>query len=100
MHTMTHQSVLQGIPAVQLEIPRSVRALLITDDALVGRFADAILSTYHEVVVPFWERKRTNLFFNLSLSRQIVEARLNGGELEQVYEEYREWDTACPDMMI
>lgn len=33
MHTMTHQSVLLGIPAMQIEFPRSVRHLLIREPA-------------------------------------------------------------------
>lgn len=52
MHTMTHQSVLLGVPAMQLEIPRSVRALLIRDRNLLSSFAQCILSTYYEIIVP------------------------------------------------
>lgn len=39
MHTMTHQSVLLGVPAMQIEIPRSIRTLLIRDRSYLVAFA-------------------------------------------------------------
>lgn len=52
MHTMTHQSVLLGVPAMQLEFPRSIRSLLIRDRSYMTSLANCILSTYEELVVP------------------------------------------------
>ena len=52
MHTLTHQSVLLGVPAMQLEFPRSIRSLLIRDRSYMTSLANCILSTYEELVVP------------------------------------------------
>lgn len=46
MHTVTHQSVLLGIPAMQFEFPRSIRTLMISDESYIKSLALAILSTY------------------------------------------------------
>jgi hypothetical protein len=54
MHTMTHQSVMQGIPAMQIEFPRSIRALLMKDNNLVKGIATCILDTYEQIIVPRW----------------------------------------------
>jgi hypothetical protein len=56
-HTLSHQSVLRRVPAVQFEIPRTLRAALVTNDALFAAFADAIADTYRLVVVPAATRK-------------------------------------------
>lgn len=50
-YTMAHQSVCLGTPAIQLEIPRSLRADLTADDALFARFARAIAVAYKTVIV-------------------------------------------------
>eukprot|EP00455_Lapot_gusevi_P049562 TRINITY_DN7045_c0_g2_i3.p1 TRINITY_DN7045_c0_g2~~TRINITY_DN7045_c0_g2_i3.p1 ORF type:complete len:466 (-),score=123.88 TRINITY_DN7045_c0_g2_i3:101-1417(-) len=49
-HTISHQSILLGIPALQLEIPRSLRADLISDANLFRKFAEAIVACYMEVI--------------------------------------------------
>ena len=41
MTTISHQSVLLGIPAVQFEMPPKVREQLVTDPELGRRFAQA-----------------------------------------------------------
>ena len=48
-HTMAHQSVLLGVPAVQLELPRTVRKALLVENVLFDKFADAIAQTYMQV---------------------------------------------------
>jgi len=48
--TMSHQTVCLGTPALQLELPYSVRELLMRDGALFDRFATAIFSTFEEAV--------------------------------------------------
>jgi len=54
--TMSHQSVLLGIPAVQFECPPILREKLVIDKKLVTLFAEAIAGTYHDVVVPWWPK--------------------------------------------
>jgi len=51
-HTISHQSVLLGTPALQLEIPRSLRADLVGSDQLFSRFAAAIATAFKEVIRP------------------------------------------------
>jgi len=46
--TLTHQAVLRGIPSLQLENPRSLRNRMMTDDALVERYARAIAVAYRK----------------------------------------------------
>jgi hypothetical protein len=46
MHTMTHQSVLLGIPAMQVEFPRSLRTLIMKEKSLVTAVAKCIIDTY------------------------------------------------------
>ena len=53
--TISHQSVLMGIPAVQLEMPLRLREKLCFDDELVAMFAGTVATAYREVVVPWWE---------------------------------------------
>ena len=48
--TMSHQAVAEGIPAIQLEVPYSMRERLMSDDALFARFAAAIYGAYDAVV--------------------------------------------------
>ena len=48
MTTMSHQSAMLGIPAVQLEIPFSLRNLLMTDNTLFDHFASAIQTAFME----------------------------------------------------
>ena len=64
MYTMTHQSVMLGIPALQLEIPRSVRALLIRDPVYLSQLAKCILSTYKDVLEPIWKQRKTDIILN------------------------------------
>ena len=45
-HTMAHQSVLLGIPALQLELPKTVRKALLVENLFFERFTDAIVGTY------------------------------------------------------
>jgi hypothetical protein len=100
MHTMTHQAVLLGIPAVQLEIPRSVRALLINDPTYLREFARCILLTYQEVIVPSWAQKQTDVIVNYSLAKQVQECKLSYQRLEELGEEYRQWDSKSEDLLI
>jgi hypothetical protein len=52
MHTITHQSVLLGVPAMQIEFPRSLRSMIMSDPHYITSLARAILSVYKEVIVP------------------------------------------------
>ena len=92
MHTMTHQSVLLGVPAMQLEIPRSLRNLLIKDRTYLVAFANCILSTYEDLIVPYWLTKKTDIIINYSISRQLNETKLNYEKLKEMADEYCEWD--------
>ena len=95
MHTMTHQSVMLGVPAMQLEIPRSLRALLIRDKVYLSQMAKCILSTYKEVIEPLWKQKQTSLILNYSLAKQLQEVKLSHQGLIELSEIYSEWDNKC-----
>mmetsp|Transcript_8008 Transcript_8008/g.11907 ORF Transcript_8008/g.11907 Transcript_8008/m.11907 type:complete len:217 (+) Transcript_8008:267-917(+) len=49
IHTFTHQSVINGIPACQFEIPMAIRHQLMVDDSFLDRFAKAIVTTYLQI---------------------------------------------------
>jgi len=46
MTTISHQSVMLGMPAAQLEIPSTMRKALVTDDEFFNDFAAAIANIY------------------------------------------------------
>ena len=48
-HTMAHQSVLLGVPAIQLELPKTVRRALLVEQVFFDKFAKAIANTYRTV---------------------------------------------------
>eukprot|EP01043_Picozoa_sp_COSAG02_P011196 COSAG02_NODE_408_length_22892_cov_35.212785_22_plen_703_part_00 len=48
--TMSHQAVAEGIAAIQLEIPYTMREQLMRDDMLFQRFAAAIYAAYDAIV--------------------------------------------------
>ena len=48
--TMSHQSVLLGVAAVQIELPYAVREMLMLDEQLFSRFAAAIFASYDVAV--------------------------------------------------
>eukprot|EP01062_Namystynia_karyoxenos_P052880 TRINITY_DN4257_c1_g1_i2.p2 TRINITY_DN4257_c1_g1~~TRINITY_DN4257_c1_g1_i2.p2 ORF type:complete len:506 (+),score=157.20 TRINITY_DN4257_c1_g1_i2:63-1520(+) len=48
-HTMSHQSVLLGVPAVQLELPRTMRRALLVEHVLFDKFAAAIAAAYRTI---------------------------------------------------
>lgn len=50
LYTMTCQSVCMGVPAFQLEIPRSIRHHLIADDVFMSKFAKCIVDIYRTCV--------------------------------------------------
>jgi len=52
--TMSHQATLLGIPAVQFECPPRLRKALVGDENLSDLFAEAVATTYRDVVVPWW----------------------------------------------
>ena len=56
-HTLSHQSVRLGVPAFQLEAPRSLRAALMKEEDALDRMAEAIINVYQNVVVPVEEEK-------------------------------------------
>lgn len=49
--TMSHQSILLGIPAAQLEIPLTMRKALMSDGKFLDQFASAIANTYKQVMI-------------------------------------------------
>ncbi len=73
IHTLSHQSVQLGIPAVQFEVPRRMRAALVTDTALFRDFVDAIATTYTQEIVP-WYQKPTKLDKPKSRSPSLMDA--------------------------
>lgn len=46
MYTISEQSVAMGIPAIQLEIPRSIRRMIATSQKKIDAIASAILDLY------------------------------------------------------
>eukprot|EP01043_Picozoa_sp_COSAG02_P009798 COSAG02_NODE_336_length_24344_cov_63.239101_17_plen_669_part_00 len=48
--TMSHQAIAEGIAAIQLEIPYTMREQLMRDEGLFDRFATAIYAAYDAVV--------------------------------------------------
>lgn len=52
--TLSHQSVSLGIPAVQLEMPPSLRGRLVEDVELARLFGSAISRIYRETITPWW----------------------------------------------
>lgn len=58
--TISHQSVLCGIPAVQFEMPPRLREQLVYDPELCALFAKTISRVYHDVVVPWWAQHVAN----------------------------------------
>jgi len=50
-----------GIPAIQLEIPRSVRNLIANSPKKIAGMATAILDLYWEVIVPMWWAKSSGV---------------------------------------
>lgn len=54
LKTLSHQSVLLGIPALQFEAPPRLRQRFIADPKLCAAVAAAIAQAFREVVVPWW----------------------------------------------
>lgn len=50
LYTMTCQSVCMGVPAFQLEIPRSIRTHLIDDEVFMNKFAKCIVDIYRTCI--------------------------------------------------
>ena len=48
--TMTHQAVLEGIPSLQLEVPRSLRKEMMIDVELLDKIAAAIAGVYRQTM--------------------------------------------------
>ena len=74
--TISHQSVLMGIPAVQLEMPLRLREKLCFDDELVAMFAGTVATAYREVVVPWWEASGGPENVKLGRQRIMLDASL------------------------
>merc|ERR1712025_1521333 len=83
MTTMSHQAVMLGIPAVQLEMPPAVRERLVVDPSFTDAFAAGLAYCYHNVVVPWWSTRAkesipwpASLAFNEDLARNVVEVQI------------------------
>lgn len=50
--TSSHQSILLGMPAVQLEFPYTLRKSLVESPQLVASLSRALVDSYEEVIVP------------------------------------------------
>lgn len=57
--TLSHQSVLLGIPAVQLEIPLTMRKALVTSDTFLDQFANSVAQVYRESISIFGSKMCT-----------------------------------------
>eukprot|EP00811_Abedinium_folium_P012054 NODE_2116_length_2289_cov_9.520814.p1 GENE.NODE_2116_length_2289_cov_9.520814~~NODE_2116_length_2289_cov_9.520814.p1 ORF type:complete len:554 (+),score=176.92 NODE_2116_length_2289_cov_9.520814:44-1663(+) len=57
--TISHQSVLLGVPAVQFEMPLRLRERLVHDGELCSLFAAGLIRAYREVISPWWAQHRT-----------------------------------------
>jgi len=70
--TMTQQSVQLGILAVQIELPRSLRTLIMEDSTqtYIKQLASSIHETYREILIPNWAGKK---FYSKELARQVEE---------------------------
>lgn len=51
LYTMTSQSVCMGIPAFQLEIPKTIRTHLIENDIFLSKFAKCIVDVYRKCIL-------------------------------------------------
>ncbi|EFC39660.1 predicted protein [Naegleria gruberi] len=63
--TISHQSVMLGMPALQIEIPMEVRKDMISNEALLDELAKAIVETYKKSVLQLfnkdWEQVETKI---------------------------------------
>lgn len=57
LKTLSHQSVLLGVPALQLEAPPRLRERFIADAELQTSVAAALSQVFREVVVPWWSAR-------------------------------------------
>lgn len=58
--TISHQSALLGIPAVQFEMPPRLREQLLSNEELGRGFAAAIAEAYREDVAPWWAARASS----------------------------------------
>ena len=58
VHTMAMQASIWGIPSIQFEIPRTLRKTIAKSPELIKKMAQAIVTTYDEVIVANWEKRR------------------------------------------
>jgi len=101
--TMSHQSILLGIPAVQLEMPPALRRRLADDSELLRLFAETIYRAYSEVVLPWWPRlnRPTMLQLRTDFSERLHEEKVpaSPGEFDvwcdKLSQELREADVAA-----
>merc|ERR1711865_63673 len=81
LKTLSHQSVLLGIPALQLEAPPWLRQRIISEPKLCTALAAAIAQAFQEVVVPWWCAREGQLVMaqpkslqpDASLAQSVVE---------------------------
>ena len=56
LHTVSEQGVLLGLPSIQIELPRSVRSLLVREVRYLRGFA-RILNEVHALVAEKWIKR-------------------------------------------
>lgn len=82
LKTLSHQSVMLGIPAFQLEAPPRLRQRFIAEPQLCTAVATAIVQVFHDVVEPWWLARALqevpwpqSLTADVRLADKIVETR-------------------------
>lgn len=111
--TISHQSVLLGIPAVQFEMPPRLREQLVSQPELTSRFAAGLAEVYKEMVVPWWAARRSSrtpwpreMRLDAGLGRDVKEAAVPEGQVgfdawsSQLLEELLELERTTSEVQI
>lgn len=83
---------MMGMTGFQLEIPRSLRAMIGRDEKLRTDFAQIIVELYEEVIVPGWKARHNQLpimQIDPSLAEKVVDQDPN---IEELLPAYSLWD--------
>ena len=91
LHTITEQSVMLGATSMQLEIPRSVRAMLGKDDDFCTKLAEIIVDLYEKVVVPGWQKKHNQLPTMKTDESLVSKVTDQEPTLEEIIPVYQQW---------
>ena len=83
-----------GIPSLQIELPRGVRALMMCDPTrFVKGVAQAFYETYKEVVVPAWALKTTLAASHKEYLVARIAEQTTATNIKYLAYEYKHWDS-------